>query len=175
VTRRCDQIVEERMRKEFFPNTAPRFLHALVIIIGVMGIIGFGADLLFNSPPPDQQTGDEMLFVAVIILTGAAVATWKKRNDPLPLQIAIDDSGLWLEEVGELMRWSEIQEVRTSYWGTEPSCTITWRHRSIRIHSADDHYRDGDGKMWVAPGVYGEIKSCWKRRAAAAAPAPRTA
>jgi hypothetical protein len=163
------------MRKEFFSYTTPQFVHALAIIIGVACVIGFGADLLFNSPPPDQQTVDEMLFVACIILTGAAVSTWKKRNDPRPLLIAIDDSGLWLREVGELMRWSEIQEVSRSYWGREPSWTIVWRHQSIRISPPDDHYRDGDGKMWGVHSVYGEIKSCWKRHTAAAVPnAPPT-
>jgi hypothetical protein len=156
--------VEERMRKEFYLARPWRFLQALFIIFGVVFIVTNGADLLFHSPPSDRLIGDVVSMLGGMIITAAFVAAWmKKPDDPPPLLIAIDDSGLWLQEVGELMRWSEIQQVRISSWSSSLHCMIVWRHRSIRIAPPEHHYRDGDGKMRSAFGVFREIKSCWKR------------
>jgi hypothetical protein len=47
----------------------------------------------------------------------SAISKWKKRNIAPPLLITIDDTRLWLRQVGELMPSSEIQSVKISGWG----------------------------------------------------------
>jgi len=153
------------MRKEFFAEVLSPFSRALGIIFGVVAVVGIGVDLL-NNPPSDERTVETVLFVACVIWALSAISGWKKRNIEPPLLIAIDDSGLWLQRVGELMRWSEIESVKISYWG-EVSCTIKCRHDSIRLHYPDS-YGDRDGKLWTKLRVYKEIRSHWEQHRAIA-------
>jgi hypothetical protein len=159
------------MRKEFFSHLPSPLARVLGFIFVVVGVIGTGVDLLYNRPLEGRAIETVLLMICVVF-TLATLSRWKKRNDAPPLLIAIDDSGLWLREVGEVMHWSEVQSVKISYWGTA-SCTIRWRHNSIRLESTPELYSDRDGKTWVAPAVYREIRSHWERCAAAVPDAPQ--
>jgi hypothetical protein len=176
------------MRKEFHATSsgsAP-VLHVIVILVMAAAVVN-GAAALFSSTPLDHNSVVEVLagMFCLMILMVMVVSMARRPKDPPPLPppppllIVIDDSGLWLKEVGELMRWSEIQHI-TVQSGSTPKCTIVWRDRSIRVptpHYRDsdgtrwtvrpdpDYYRDGDGKKWFELSVYKEIRSYWKRYA----------
>ena len=91
----------------------------------------------------------------------AAANPWlRKRSMTRPL-IIIDDAGLWLREVGELMRWSEIQSVECGR-RIQPRCTIVWRHEPIRI-VAKGNFMDRDGKCLLASSVYSVVKELWEQ------------
>jgi len=98
------------MRKEFF-----RWWSITIMVLGVpIGIFMTGAGVW-------RFLGDVRLSARVfIVVWTACAASWtifvtatpwlRKRSKTRPLLI-IDDTGLWLRTVGELMPWSEIQSV----------------------------------------------------------------
>jgi hypothetical protein len=149
-----------------FPLRPPVLFRALGIAFAVVAVIGIGVDLLSNLSS-DERTVEFALFVACTAWMLSAISKWKKRNIAPPTLITIDDSGLWLRKIGELMRWSEIQSVKISYWGGD-ACTVVWQHSSNRLHH-HAYYGDHVGKMWLPVSVYGEIKSYRERYRTAAA------
>jgi len=149
------------MRKEFF-----RWWSITIMVLGVpIGIFMTGAGVW-------RFLGDVRLSARVfIVVWTACAASWtifvtatpwlRKRSKTRPLLI-IDDTGLWLRTVGELMPWSEIQSVDWVDLGRGGVQTIVvWRHERHPSHWGE--LMDHDGKHWWPHSIYKEIRERWER------------
>jgi hypothetical protein len=156
------------MRQELFRYYYSPVQSALLVCVGIDAVYGGWAQLpLTHTWPFLRFDKPAMLFFGFIVAIFASVAIYaaanpwlRKRSMRRPL-IILDDAGLWLREVGELMRWSEIQSVECGRL-IQPRCTIVWRHEPIRI-IAKGSYMDRDGKCWLASSVYSAVKQRWEQ------------
>jgi hypothetical protein len=159
------------MRQAYFRYYYSPIQAALLVCAGIGAVYGGWRQLPLTHTWPflrlDKPTKIFFGLVIVIFATVAiyaAASPWlRKRSMTRPL-IIIDDAGLWLREVGELMRWSEIQSVECGRL-IQPRCTIVWRHKPIRI-IAKGNFMDCDGNCLLASSVYSAVKELWEQNRA---------
>jgi hypothetical protein len=160
------------MRQEFFrPYYSPPFA-ALSVILFIGMAYGAWRRLQSHAPIwPFQQFDtpcsefcaviDHPLFqlvcFAALALYAAANPWLRKRSMMHPL-IIIDDTGLWLREVGEVLPWSEIQSVEWRWW--QAQFTIVWKRVPIRIFAS---LMDRDGTRWLPRFVHEVVKERWEQ------------
>jgi hypothetical protein len=92
-----------------------------------------------------------------------AVVQWRRKRSMTQPLIIVDDAGLWLREVGELMPWSEIQSVELAKaW--PPRFTVVCRRVPIRVAGT---FMDRHGKTpWDQRWVYNVVRERWERNCA---------
>jgi hypothetical protein len=159
------------MRQEFFRYYYSPAQAVLLICVGIDAVYWGWAQLpLTHTWPFLQFDKPAKIFFAFLVVIFASVAIYaaanpwlRKRSMMRPL-IIIDDTGLWLREVGERMHWSEIQSVECGR-RIQPRCTIVWRHEPIRI-VAKGNFMDRDGNCLLASSVYSVVKELWERNRA---------
>jgi hypothetical protein len=181
-------IVEGCVRIELF---AWRSITVAIVVIPVgafMTVLGVWVFLV--SPPSQNLFGPGFLVVWIALVAGftiwVAVTPWlRKRSKTRPL-IIIDDAGLWLRRVGELMPWSEIQSVEwrvlhewrvhnpgINFGGTR-DIVVVWKHEqySLAYHGhavGAEFLMDRDDKLWGPYSLYKEIKAHWEQDRAGSA------
>lgn len=156
------------MRQEFFRYYFSPVQAALLVCVGIDAVYGGWGQLpLAQTWPFLQFDKPAKIFFGLLVVIFASVAIYaaanpwlRKRSMTRPL-IIIVDAGVWLREVGELMRWSEIQSVECGR-RIQPRCTIVWRHEQIRI-VAKGNFMDRDGKCLLASSVYSVVKELWEQ------------
>jgi hypothetical protein len=92
---------------------------------------------------------------------GAAILRWRKRIKNRPLVI-IDDAGLCLRKVGELMPWSEIQSVKLECANPDAEYfLIVCRDQRYEFGA---RFLDRNGVRWSGPEICEGIKERWQRK-----------
>jgi hypothetical protein len=99
----------------------------------------------------------------IFIILWAFILSWWWKKTASRLLIVIDDSGLWLKEIGQLMRWSEIQSISLcADADPHPLFDIVWNGKPYRVNGSG-LYRDRNGTAWRVRSVYKQIISRWEQ------------
>jgi hypothetical protein len=131
---------------------------------------------LMHPRPSQKSWWGLLLFFAVFAacgalfaILGAHILRWRKRYKNRPL-VVIDDAGLWLRKVGELMPWSEIQSVKLEFANPDALFfVIVWRDQRYEFGAG---LLDRNGVQWWARDIREEIEERWQRnRHASSVPA----
>jgi hypothetical protein len=165
-------IVEGCVRIELFAWRSATIAIVMVPVGVFMTALGVWAFLV--GPPSQNLFGPAFLVVWIALVAsftiwGAATPWLRKRSKTRPL-IIIDDAGLWLRRVGELMPWSEIQSVEWrvhnpgSNFGGTRDIVVVWKHEqySIAHHGravGAEFLMDRDDKLWGPYSLYKEINA----------------
>jgi hypothetical protein len=148
------------MRKELF-----RWWSITVAVVAVpLGIFMMGT-LIWLFLNDNTLSGRIAAGVGTAIVaswtTFVAATPWLRRRSKMRPLIIIDDAGLWLRSVGELMPWSEIQSVEWKNDGRYINIIVAWRHERYRVEGW--MMMDGDGKHWGPRRIYKEVRACWEQ------------
>jgi hypothetical protein len=83
----------------------------------------------------------------------------REKNKTRPVVI-IDDAGLWLRSVGELIPWSEVQSLERKYTKDGDYIVVVYKDQP---HSFGVCLMDTDGRRWLTKSIYKETKAYWER------------
>jgi hypothetical protein len=158
-------------RTELFHG--PPLLFCLVCLnLGALAMLFWVVTLLMpflvTIPSGDRLTlgSVEVLCIGALCIAAGVVCLWRRKRSTTRPAIIIEDAGLWLEWMGKLMPWSEIQSVRFEphrRGSTDPPLVVVWRNQPYGVPLP---VTDRDGWLWRASSVYKEIKACWERNRA---------
>jgi hypothetical protein len=165
------QIVEGHTRVELF-EWYPLTLGFGFFISGTVFMvfpICVCLSALMHPRPSQKNWWGLLLFFAVaaacgalFAILGAHILRWRKRYKNRPL-VVIDDAGLWLRKVGELMPWSEIQSFKLECTATNAPTlyfVIVWRDHRYEFGAG---LLDRNGVQWWARDICEEIEERWQR------------
>jgi Zn-dependent protease with chaperone function len=153
----CGQSWRSAMRQEFSFYAIPPVIgftfcgfFAMVFVMAGLGAAGKKDTLLALT----------LIASGIFIILWAFILLWWWRKTASRLLIAVDDSGHWLKEIGQLMLWSEIQSISLrgdADVDPEPLFDIVWNGKPYRVNG-DVLYRDRNGTAWWVRSVYKQIE-----------------
>jgi hypothetical protein len=187
-------MMEWCMRKEFFRYVYSPAIATLFVVFGVLwgavlwGVVGW---LLLQPEIWKSATTLYAALASVVPIVifwivwmamtiSARSPRWRERSKTYPLLI-IDDCGLWFQEIGELMPWTEIKSIKFDRYGEDEPFDIVCKHPHPFPLSVADKcywqgdenlafrvgirlgYMDRDGVLWRPGSIHKVMMECWER------------